>query len=217
MYRLYFQSRSIIVTSDAEQTTTDPNAVILVNPEYSELKNLPYEFEKNEKIDNLYVITENEDSCFEQICSDLVKVEAGGGLVENSEGECLMIYRQGKWDLPKGKREECENINESAIREVKEECGVENIEIDSLICDTYHTYHMDGKFIVKDTKWYLMKYSGNGETTPQLAEDIEKAVWIRPEELSEYVNETYMSVQDVFLAHLKSRSDKILNYLKSLI
>ena len=62
MYRLYFQSRSIIVTSDAEQTTTDPNAVILVNPEYSELKKLPDEFEKNEKIDNLYVITENEDT-----------------------------------------------------------------------------------------------------------------------------------------------------------
>jgi hypothetical protein len=62
-----------------------------------------------------------------------------------------------------------------------------------------------------------MKYEGDGKTTPQLAENIEKAVWIKPEELSEYVNETYPSVQDVFLEHLSKKSDKILSYLKSLI
>ncbi len=128
-----------------------------------------------------------------------------------------MIYRQGMWDLPKGKQEDDEEIKTSALREVTEECGINCLEIDSFICTTYHTYFLDQEFMLKETSWYHMKYEGDGKTTPQLAENIEKAVWIKPEELSEYVNETYPSVQDVFLEHLSKKSDKILSYLKSLI
>lgn len=217
MFRLYFGSRSIVVAADYVETLGERQPKVINNPSSDYLANLPFTFEDELSVDTLVILTPNEQSAFMDLTSKLEKISAGGGLVVNNEGECLMIYRQGMWDLPKGKQEPGEEISFSAMREVSEECGVNNLTIDSLICTTYHTYRLNGKFIVKDTNWYLMNYSGNGSTKPQLSEDIEKAVWIKPQELSEYVNETYKSVQDVFLAYLKRKSEQIFSYLKSLI
>lgn len=181
------------------------------------LENILIDFDSSSDFEHLYIVTENYDETFKLITSKLTHISAGGGLVENSFGEFLMIYRQGMWDLPKGKQEDGEDIKDSALREVTEECGVQSMEIDSFICKTFHTYHIDDKFILKETMWYHMKYNGDGITSPELAESIEKAVWIKPEELSEYVNETYPSVQNVFLEYLTKKSEEILSYLKSLI
>jgi 8-oxo-dGTP pyrophosphatase MutT (NUDIX family) len=217
MYRLYFKSRCIAVTSDQDIPEASDVDKILRTDSPATLAKLPFEFDKSQEEGDMYIICNDEEEAFSRLISKMEPVTAGGGLVENDKGECLMIYRQGMWDLPKGKQEDGEEIKSAALREVTEECGVSGLAIDSRICDTYHTYWLDEKLTVKETKWYLMKYSGNGCTTPQLDESIEKAVWIKPEELSEYVNETYRSVQDVFLARMKKRSDEIFSYLKSLM
>ena len=70
-------------------------------------------------------------------------VEAAGGLVFNKDGGILMIFRNGKWDLPKGKLEIGESVEECAIREVQEECGVSGLIIENKIKDTYHTYILE--------------------------------------------------------------------------
>ena len=44
-------------------------------------------------------------------------INAAGGLVENGNGEYLMIKRKGYWDLPKGKIEKGENDEDGALRE----------------------------------------------------------------------------------------------------
>ena len=56
-------------------------------------------------------------------------VKAAGGLVLNENKELLFIFRRGKWDLPKGKLDEGETIEQCAIREVAEETGVKNISL----------------------------------------------------------------------------------------
>ncbi len=217
MYRIYFKNRCITVTPPEGLPANEPNAIIYYTPDISSLPDLPLQFENTPSMENLYIVSEEEDKIFNILISKFIKICAGGGLVENPNGEFLMIYRQGMWDLPKGKQEIGEDIATSALREVNEECGVSSLQIASFICTTYHTYWLADKFILKDTKWYHMKYEGDGKTTPQLAESIEKAVWIKPQELSEYVNETYPSVQNVFLEYLTKKSGEILSYLKSLI
>jgi hypothetical protein len=67
-------------------------------------------------------------------------IEAAGGLVKNSKEEYLFIYRLGKWDLPKGKAEYNESPEETAIREVEEECGLKNLKIEKKLGKTFHTY-----------------------------------------------------------------------------
>ncbi len=87
---------------------------------------------------------------------------AGGVIIRQSHGseriqrEVLLIRRNGVWDLPKGKLESGESIDECAIREVEEETGVKPLQLLQPLCETFHTYREDGTDIEKSTQWYLM-------------------------------------------------------------
>ncbi len=119
------------------------------------------------------------------ICKCLKVHKAGGGVVFNKEDKILAIYRRGFWDLPKGKQDPGETIEDTAIREVQEETGVQNLTLGDFITDTYHVYlSRKGKMILKWSVWYKM-YTEEAELTPQTEEDIEEAVWLSKEELLE--------------------------------
>ena len=75
------------------------------------------------------------------------QIIAAGGLVTNPQGQILWIFRRGFWDLPKGKVEKMESIEEAALREVEEECGIKQLVLDKLIDKTYHIYKIKGKYI----------------------------------------------------------------------
>jgi len=105
-------------------------------------------------------------------------IEAAGGIVENDTNKYLFIYRNGKWDLPKGKMEPGEQPNETAIREVKEECGIQNIEIDHFLLDTYHLFNDNNKKRLKITHWFKMNELEKSTLIPQTEEGIEKVEWI---------------------------------------
>lgn len=83
-------------------------------------------------------------------------IEAGGGLVKNKKGKYLFIFRNGKWDLPKGKREKGETIKKCAVREVKEECGIKGLKIVRQLPTTYHIYSLEEKQVLKPTHWFEM-------------------------------------------------------------
>src|SRR5690606_15422047 len=91
-------------------------------------------------------------------------IEAAGGLVKNSENKILFIHRLGKWDLPKGKVEAGETTELAAVREVEEECGINDLKIIRFIIPTYHIYY-DTQLRLKATYWYEMVYEGNQELT----------------------------------------------------
>lgn len=133
-----------------------------------------------------------------------VCIEAAGGLVQNSKGEVLLMYRRGSWDMPKGKIEENEDRESAAIREVQEETGLMELELGDLITfsdyqnlATYHTYHYKGQIAMKIAYWYNMKYIGTSEPIPQTEEDIEKIKWVSVENLPNYFNNMYPSIIDV--------------------
>jgi len=129
-------------------------------------------------------------------------IDAAGGLVSNPQGEYLMIFRRGVWDLPKGKLEEGEKIEYCAVREVSEETGLEEsrISLGDPICTTVHYYDLDGQKIEKHTHWYKMFYSpAQGEQLrPQTVEDITSAVWVSPAQARINLENTFETIRDVF-------------------
>lgn len=124
-------------------------------------------------------------------------VTAAGGLVENEKGEVLLIFRRGKWDLPKGKLDPGETIEQCAVREVEEETGLQRIELKKQLTITYHTYAEFGKQILKDSHWYRMKVKGHQAIVPQTEEDISELKWVLKKDLPQYLNNTFLSVKDV--------------------
>lgn len=141
------------------------------------------------------------ESEWASFCSRYRLVDAAGGLVRSSSGEYLMIFRNGRWDLPKGKREEGESVEQTAVREVMEECGVDRLALQSLLTVTYHTYTLNGVDILKRTYWYAMSYAGSGRALqPQTEEGIEAAVFLPAEKVAGCLQCSYSSIKEVFAA-----------------
>ena len=108
-----------------------------------------------------------------------------------------MILRDNKWDLPKGKLEPYENINDCAIREVKEECGVSNLQIVSELISTYHTYIVNSKSILKRTYWFKMQTNYNNKLTPQFNEGITKVEWVSKKNVAEKLTNSFGNIKDL--------------------
>ena len=135
--------------------------------------------------------------------SMFVKVDAAGGFVKNSEGDYLLIFRKKRWDLPKGKLEKKETKEEAAVREVEEECGIDKLRIIEPIGTSYHIYEDEGWFKLKRSHWYLMETSVTKEPKPQQEEGIEKALWAKPSQLKNYMENMFPSVHDLLEDYLK--------------
>ncbi len=200
MYSIYFNNRKLSVCPLKENTNYNSNAVVYYNSNDLNTKQLPEFMESNQKINLLVLpVEENKIDCvFEKICSEFNQINAGGGLVRNLAGEYLLIFRNGKWDLPKGKQEAGEDIKVTAVREVEEECGIDSLELGNLLCVTHHTYRMNGEFMLKHTFWYNMEYKGDATLKPQTEENIEMCKWVKGEEIAELVKDTYPSIKRVF-------------------
>ncbi|APG61295.1 NUDIX hydrolase [Christiangramia salexigens] len=125
-------------------------------------------------------------------------VTAAGGMVVNPENEILFIYRNNRWDLPKGKTEKNEGLEASAIREVEEETGVRDLEIKRFITKTYHVFRRKGKLRLKETYWYEMYTEYDGELVPELSEGIKKAKWKNFEKSQKALQKSYANIKMLF-------------------
>ena len=124
-------------------------------------------------------------------------VMAGGGVVVDQHKHVLLIHRRGKWDLPKGKLDKNESLETCAIREVKEETGLNEVRLIESISTTYHIYDESGKHILKETHWYLMHADGKQHLHPQADEQITDIKWVKQSAVGEYFNNTYPLIKDV--------------------
>lgn len=167
-----------------------------------ERTNLAQFFAKSKQVAIIFDTQPELDRYFERVISDFRVIDAGGGLVCTPSGDTLMIFRNGRWDLPKGKHEPGESIEQCAVREVSEECGIDRLELGALIHKTYHIYSLEGQMVVKRTWWFQMHHSGEGALNPQQIEGITKVKWVEKNSLVCYVAETYPTIQDVFMAKL---------------
>lgn len=134
------------------------------------------------------------------------KIIAAGGIVENEDAKILFQFRRGKWDLPKGKWDEGETIEECAVREVEEETGLKNINRKNLIGKTIHYYKENGKEIEKETYWYAMSIKGHQELIPQLEEGITALDWVGENEMQPYLSNTFDNIVDIVKKYYSTKN-----------
>jgi len=145
---------------------------------------------------NLY--HKKEEKLIKFLKKKLPVVVAGGGLVYNDKKEILFIYRNGKWDLPKGKIEKGEDIETCAIREVEEETGVDGVSIVKFNTTTYHIFKRNDEFRLKETYWYDMHSSYNGPLIPQEEEGIKKVKWKDFQATQKALKKSYANINLLF-------------------
>ena len=145
---------------------------------------------------NLY--HSKEKKLLKHLFKKLPVVTAGGGMVLNQNDEVLFIYRNGRWDLPKGKIEKEESLEEGAIREVEEETGVKNLEVTKFLQKTYHVFQRKGKYKLKVTYWYEMKTDYTGELVPEESEGIMKVKWKNKEKAQKALKKSYANIKLLF-------------------
>ncbi|HEY2649514.1 MAG TPA: NUDIX domain-containing protein [Puia sp.] len=134
------------------------------------------------------------------IISKKILILAAGGLVENEMGEILFMFRRGKWDLPKGKLDPGETLEECALREVEEETGVGQLKLKKFLLQTLHEYEELGKVIQKKTHWFLMATTSLQSLVPQTEEDITDLRWINPSDFEIVLRNTYPAIVEVLRA-----------------
>lgn len=140
------------------------------------------------------------ESLLEGLGKRYKQVDAGGGLVRREDGAALFIFRRGCWDLPKGKLDKGETMEECAIREVQEETGLKRLVLGRFLCDTYHVYGQGGKELIKHTAWYDMQANGYEPLIPQADEDIEEARWVLPADVARIAAKSYAAIREVVAA-----------------
>lgn len=137
----------------------------------------------------------------------LTPIIAAGGIVINPNQEILWIFRRGFWDLPKGKLDPNETIEDCAIREVMEETGISHLILGKLILTTKHQYHDKylNKEVEKTTHWYAMTTDTLQDGKPQTEEDIEAIVWVKKADIAPYLEKTYDTIKEVMGTYLTSK------------
>ena len=198
MYKIYFEKRCIMICSTDDQVLSDPNIIRYCLGEGCDFHGLVHMVEDSESLQRICIPTDDVEGTYRSICSEFLEVNAGGGLVSNRRGDYLLISRNGLWDLPKGHQEEGEDIKVTALREVQEETGIDDLELRDLICITDHCYKRNGIWHLKHTWWYDMLYNNPSELVPQTEEDIAKAAWVAKSSLPPFLLNTYPSISEVF-------------------
>lgn len=124
-------------------------------------------------------------------------LKAGGGLVLNQNNQILLILRKGKWDLPKGKLDQNERIEDCAVREVKEETGLASVILKDFLLNTYHTYQEGSRKYIKENSWYLMQANHEEALVPQAEEHISEVRWVSATRINPLLENSYPSISDV--------------------
>lgn len=196
MYKVYILDKQIDIATMPFDSQASSGAIVFDLPRLNTTKMLNI-LQKNKSLTR---ISEQKAKDVDLNKHSLLwLVEAAGGVVSNQNGQLLMIYRNGHWDLPKGKLEDGELIEDCALREVSEECGLELelLERKELITQSLHVYTMYGKDVIKRTWWYDMSYSGSKELVPQSEEGITEASWLSQQQLDKALEQTYGTIEDV--------------------
>ncbi|NOQ92341.1 MAG: NUDIX domain-containing protein [Flavobacteriaceae bacterium] len=188
MYTIFKDDSSIILTDNLKYC--DDIYFFYFNK--INLKDLLNKIENN----TLHIILYDADieMMWNKFLKNFKVIEAAGGVVQNEENAVLFIFRNEKWDLPKGKVEKDESIQETALREVEEECGVFDLKLGDFITKTYHIYQYKKQQILKISHWYKMK-SCTKSLKPQIEEDITEVVWKNDDQIQLALRNTYPNIK----------------------
>ncbi|WP_452224078.1 NUDIX hydrolase [Lacinutrix chionoecetis] len=189
MHYIFVNDKPIILTTKVEKETDFKN-FLLKDVDVEQVIGVL----KKKKYNSVRLIHHNEKTMLKKFLKKLPNVIAGGGKVYNNVEEILFIYRNNKWDLPKGKAEKKESIEETALREVEEETGVFGLKIVEPLETTYHLFKRNEKLKIKVTYWFKMTTNFSGKLHPQEAEGITKVAWLNQKESEEALTNSYANI-----------------------
>ena len=193
MYKVFFNQKPLILTSKILKSS-DSNPFIHIK--FSS-KNQILKAVKAKKTESVYIYHKNIKKLWEIFTKKFPIIDAAGGLVERSDGKILFIYRNNKWDLPKGGVEKKELIIEAAQREVKEETGLADLIVINKIGETYHIFKKGKNFRLKRTYWFKMKSDYQGELFRQEEAGIISAEWINKKRIPEILKKAYENIKEI--------------------
>jgi 8-oxo-dGTP pyrophosphatase MutT (NUDIX family) len=193
MYKVFVNDKPLFLTNQIFKET-DFQLFLLESVDF---KQLIVKYFQN-KIQKAYLYHPDEKEILKVLKTKIPVNKAGGGLVYNKNGEVLFIFRNGKWDLPKGGTNKGEEIEDTAIREVEEETGVNGLSISKKLQKTYHIFKRNGIYKLKVTHWFEMQSTYDGIPIGQAEEGIEKVEWKNPEQIKEALKNSYENIKLLF-------------------
>ncbi|WP_425077209.1 NUDIX hydrolase [Psychroserpens sp. S379A] len=192
MHCIFVNHKPIILTTEVSKEHNFKNYLLSTVNIGKVIKEL-----NTTSLEEVRLIGKKEDNLLSKFLKKLPNVIAGGGKVINDDGDVLFIFRNGKWDLPKGKAERKESIEETALREVEEETGVSGLSITKPLETTYHIFKRNGKHKIKITYWFEMKTSFSGGLMPQENEGITKVAWLNAKASQEALDNSYANIKSL--------------------
>lgn len=202
MYKVFIEEKAFFLVFNVKKDIINTDVKIVQKQKIESILEI---VQSNEQ--TILVNFKSHKSLKKWIKNEFDFISAAGGLVLNKNKEVLFIFRNGKWDLPKGKIEKGEKKKTAAVREVEEECGISSPTIDKFITTTYHIYYYKEKIALKESFWYLMHYSGNETLIPQEEEGITEVKWLKTEEINEAMQNSFPSIRDVINAERLNLED----------
>jgi 8-oxo-dGTP pyrophosphatase MutT (NUDIX family) len=193
MYKVFVNDKPLFLTNQV-QKETDFKLFLL---ESVDIKKLIVKIFQH-KIQKAFLYHPDEKLIMKTLRAKLPVEKAGGGLVYNKEGDVLFIFRNGKWDLPKGGTEKNETIEETAMREVEEETGVNGLVITDKLQKTYHIFKRNGRYKLKITQWFEMRTKYEGIPQGQADEGIERVEWVNPKDITFLLENSYENIKLLF-------------------
>lgn len=198
-YTVYFADKSLTI-SRKECANEHSDKVFVCRFSLDEVITRAKILQFFEISNNLWLILPDPDRAFADLEREFVAVEAAGGVVCREDGARLMIYRNGRWDLPKGRCEAGERVEEAALREVEEETGVDGLRLVRPLCQTLHAYNLYGRWELKRTHWFEMATASTAPLQPQQEEGITRAEWLTPAELQALLPGCFPTIRKVLSA-----------------
>lgn len=198
--KIYFEDKPVFLCDKIDKTIDEymhhPDAVFIDEISTPAINSLLHEIAKPEFHAGI-LLDKNLEKLKKSFFKHFDVVVAAGGVVKNNDDELLLIFRRGKWDLPKGKLDKGETLEQCAIREVQEETGLKNISLQEKLLTTYHTYSQFGKHILKESHWYKMQCNADQKLVPQTEEDITDIKWVANNDIKTYAANTYQTILEV--------------------
>jgi len=193
MYKVFVNQKEIILTS----TFPKGNGVKVLPLTSTPFKKI-LRIVRTTRIKRLYLVHDNPKKLLSGFKKKLPVTIAAGGVVQHENGKLLFIYRKKRWDLPKGKVDKSESLQDAAKREVKEETGVKKIKVGKLAGITYHIFKRNNRYQLKETHWFFMKSSYEGTLVPEVMEEITKASWKNKDKTAKAIKKTYPNIKYLF-------------------
>ena len=200
MYKVFFNQKPLILT-DKIQYISDTEPLLFIK--YSSVTQIIKAL-KSSKNSKVFLYHKDMNKLWKGFKKKFPIVEAAGGLVKRTDNKLLFIFRNNKWDLPKGGVEKKELIIDAAKREVTEETGVTDIIVEKRISETYHIFKKGKRFRLKKTYWFKMSTTYMGKTNPQTEEGIEKTKCVSNKNIEDILNDAFENIRIIVLEVLKN-------------